>query len=109
MKKNLLLQGFKYMTSIPMNMYIDKLDDIVNMSKDTYHSLININLLMYNQEHILPRVEKLMRKILKLKTGNILRISKYKNTFGEEVSLKKLFFKTSSNIVPRIYAISNFK
>ena len=46
MKENLLLQGFKYMTSIPMNMYIDKLDDIVNISNDTYHNLTNIN--VYN-------------------------------------------------------------
>ena len=29
---------YKYMTSISKNMYINKLDDIVNKDKNTYHS-----------------------------------------------------------------------
>ena len=34
----------KYMTSISKNVYIDKLDDIVNKYKNTYHSTIKMKL-----------------------------------------------------------------
>ena len=33
---------YKYMTSISKNMYIDKLDDIVNKYNNAYHSIIKI-------------------------------------------------------------------
>ena len=33
---------YKYMTSISKNVYIDKLDDIVNKYKNTYHRTIKI-------------------------------------------------------------------
>ena len=32
----------KYMTSIPKNVYIDKLDDIVNEYNNTYHRTIKM-------------------------------------------------------------------
>ena len=31
---------YKYMTSVPKNVYIDKLDDIANKYNNTYHSTI---------------------------------------------------------------------
>ena len=34
------------MTSISKNVYIDKLDDLVNKYNDTYHSKIKMKLLM---------------------------------------------------------------
>ena len=34
----------KYMTSIPKNVYIDKLDDIANECNNTYHSTIKMEL-----------------------------------------------------------------
>ena len=33
---------YKYMTSIPKNVYIDKLDDVVNEYNDTYHRTIKM-------------------------------------------------------------------
>ena len=33
---------YKYMTSVSKNVYIDKLDDIVNKYNNTYHSTIKI-------------------------------------------------------------------
>ena len=33
---------YKYMTSISKNVYIDKLDDIVNKYSNTYHSTIKM-------------------------------------------------------------------
>ena len=37
-----LLEMYKYMTSISKNAYLDKLDDIVNKYKNTYHSTIKM-------------------------------------------------------------------
>ena len=34
---------YKYMTSVSQNMYIDKLDDIVNEYSNTYHREVNSN------------------------------------------------------------------
>ena len=34
------------MTSISKNVYVDKLDDIVNKYNNTYHSTIKLNLFM---------------------------------------------------------------
>ena len=33
---------YKHMTSIPKNMYVDKLDDIVNKYNNTYHRTIKM-------------------------------------------------------------------
>ena len=33
---------YKYMTSVPKNVYIDKLDDIVNKYNNTYHRTIKM-------------------------------------------------------------------
>ena len=40
--RTLKLKIYKYMTSILKNVYIDKLDDIVNKYKNTYHSTIKM-------------------------------------------------------------------
>ena len=33
---------YKYMTSVSKNVYMDKLDDIINKYKNTYHSTIKM-------------------------------------------------------------------
>ena len=40
--KTLKNKIYKYMTSIPKNVYIDKLDNIVNKYNNTYHSTIKM-------------------------------------------------------------------
>ena len=35
---------YRHMTSIPKNVYIDKLDDILNKYNNTYHSTIKMKL-----------------------------------------------------------------
>ena len=57
----------KYMTSISKNVYIHKLDDIVNKYNNTYHSTIKMNPVDVNQAHILNLVNKLYIKIPNLK------------------------------------------
>ena len=43
----------KYMTSISKNMYIDKLNDIVNKYNNIYHTTIKKNPSVLNQAYIL--------------------------------------------------------
>ena len=40
--KTLKIKIYKYMTSISKNVYIDKLDDIVNKYNNTYHTTIKM-------------------------------------------------------------------
>ena len=59
---------YKYMTSISKNVYIDKLDDIVNEYNNTHHTTINLLLkMMLKIIHILILIKKLIIKILNLK------------------------------------------
>ena len=58
---------YKYMTSISKNMYIDKLDHIVNEYNNTPHREIKMKPVMLNIIHILILVKKIMIKILHLK------------------------------------------
>ena len=58
---------YKYITSISKNVYIDKLDDIVNEYNNTKHRTIKMNLLMLKIIHILTLVKKLMIMIQNLK------------------------------------------
>ena len=51
---------YKYMTLVSENVYIDKLDDTVGESNNTYHRTIKMI-------HILIFKKKFMKKILNLK------------------------------------------
>ena len=55
------------MTSMLKNMYIDKLDDIVNRYNNTYHRTIKMKTVDVNQAHILTLVKKVIIKIPNLK------------------------------------------
>ena len=61
-----------YMTSISKNVYIDKLDDIVNKYNDTYHNKIKMKLIdvkssTYVKSSTLIATKKIIKKILNLK------------------------------------------
>ena len=58
----------KYITSISENVYTDKLDDIMNKYKNTYHKTIKMlkNLLMQFQACILSLIKKIILKLLNL-------------------------------------------
>ena len=58
---------YKHMTSISKNVYIDKLDDIVNEYNNTKHRTIKMKLLMLKIIHILTLLKRLMIMILNLK------------------------------------------
>ena len=65
--KTLKTKIYKYMTSMSKNVYIDKLDDIVNKYNNAYHKTIKMKLLMLKIIQILILIKKLMIKILNLK------------------------------------------
>ena len=59
------------MTSVSKNVYIDKLDDIVNEYNNTYHTTIKMKPIDVND------------KDPKFKVVDHVRISKYKNIFAK--------------------------
>ena len=57
----------KHMTLISKNVYIDKLDDIVNKCNNTYDRTIKMKPVVLKIIHILTLVKRLMTKIQNLK------------------------------------------
>ena len=69
------------MTSVSKNVYIDKLDDIVNQYNNTYHSTIKMKPIdVKSSKHIYFNKEN-NEKDSKFNIGDHARISKYKNIF----------------------------
>ena len=56
------------MTSISKNVYIDKLDDIVNKYNNTHHRTIKMKPIDVKTTHILTLVKKLMIEAINLKS-----------------------------------------
>ena len=74
---------YKYMTSIPKNVYIDKLDDVVNKYNNTYHRTTKMRLVDVKSSTYIDSSKEINDKDLKLKIGDIFRRSKYKNNFAK--------------------------
>ena len=76
---------YKYIISISKNVYINKLDYIVNKYNNTYHSTIKMRTddINQNQAHILTLVKKLMMKILNLKLMILIEYQNIKNIFAK--------------------------
>ena len=71
------------MTSISKNVYIDKLDDIVNKYNNTYHSTIKMKPVDIKPSTYIHSSKEINDKDPKLKISDIVRISKYKNIFAK--------------------------
>ena len=74
---------YRYMTSISKNVYIDKLDDIVNEYNNTYHRIIKMIPIDVKDNTYLNTDKEVNDKDPKFKVGNHIRISKYKNIFAK--------------------------
>ena len=68
---------YKYMTSISKNVYIDKLDDIANEYKNTYHRAIKMKPVDVKDNTYIDSNKEINGKDAKLKVGDYVRISKY--------------------------------
>ena len=77
---------YRYMTSVSKNMYIDKLDDIVN-KYNTYHNTIKMKPTdVKSSTYINIQVKKVIKKILSLKLVILLEYQNIK-TFSQKVTL----------------------
>ena len=69
------------MTAISKNVYIDKLDHIVNEYNNTYHRPIKIKSIDVKDNIYINIDEEVNDKNSKFKVGHHVRILKYKNIF----------------------------
>ena len=74
---------YKYMTSLSKNVYIDKLDDIVNEYNNTYHRIIKLKPIDVKDNTYIDFGKEVNDKDPKFKVGDHVRISKYKNIFAK--------------------------
>ena len=73
----------KYMTAISKNVYVNKLDDIVDGYNNTYHRTIKMKPV---KDNTYIDFEKVVNdKDQKFKVGDYVRLSKYKNIFAKLV------------------------
>ena len=75
------------MTSVSKNVYIDKLDDIVNKYNNTYHSTITMKPVDVKSNTYIDFNKENNEEDLKFEVGNHVRISKYKNIFAKGYTL----------------------
>ena len=73
----------KYMTSISKNVYINKLDDIVNKYNNTYHKTIKMKHVDANPSMHTDVKKENKEEGTKFKVGDNVIISKYKNIFAK--------------------------
>ena len=69
------------MTSVSENVYIDKLDDIVNEYNNTYHKTVKMKPVDVKDNTYNDFKKEVNDKDPKFKVGDGVRISKYKNIF----------------------------
>ena len=82
---------YKYMTLISKNVYIDKLDDIVEEYNNTYHRIIKMkpidakdnSYINFEKEYNNNNNNNNNNKDPKFKVADCVRISKYKNIFAK--------------------------
>ena len=74
---------YKYMTSISKNVYINKLDDIVNEYNNTYHTTIKMKPIDVKVNTYINTDKEINNKDPEFKVGDRVRISKCKNIFAK--------------------------
>ena len=74
---------YKYMTPISKNVYIEKLDDIVNKYNNTYHSTVKVKPIDVKSNTYINSGKEINDEHHKFIIGGIVRISKYKNIFAK--------------------------
>ena len=102
---------YKSMTSISKNLYIDKLDDIVDEYNNTYHTTIKMKPIDVKDNTYINSDKETNDKDPKFKVGDRVRISKNKNIFAKGYTpnwSEEIFvIKKVKNIVPWTYVIKD--
>ena len=101
------------MTSILKNMYVDKLDDMVNKYINTYRGTLKMKPADVKSNTCIDSNKEINGEDLKFKIGDIVRISKYKNIFAKVYVpnwSEEVFVITKVKItVPWTYVISDLE
>ena len=102
---------YKHMTSISKNVYIDKLDNIVNEYNNTYHTTIKMKPIDVKDNTYINTDKEINNKDSKFKVGDRVRISKNKNIFAKGYtpnwSEEVFVIKKLKNTVPWTNAIND--
>ena len=102
---------YKYMTSISKNVYIDKLDDIVDEYNNTYHTTIKMKPIDVKDNTYINADKEINSKVPKFKVRDHVRILKYKNIFAKGYmpnwSEEAFVIKKVKNTVPWTYVIND--
>ena len=102
---------YKYMTSISKNVYIDKLDAIVDEYNNTNHTAIKMKPADVKDNTYINTDKEINNKYPKFKVGDLVRISKYKNIFAKGYmpnwSEEVIVIKKVKNTVPWTYDVMN--
>ena len=97
---------YKYMTSVSKNVYIDKLDDIVDEYNNTYHRTIKMKPIDVKHNTCID-----FSRDPKVKVGDHVRISKYKNIFAKGYtpnwSEEVFVISKNKNTAPWTYVIND--
>ena len=98
------------MTSASKNVYTDKFD-IVNKYNNTYHSTTKMKTINVKSNTYIDSSKEINKKNPKFKTGDIVRISKYRNIFAKGYvpnwSEEVFVIKKVKNTVPWTYVIND--
>ena len=103
---------YKYMILISKNVYIDKLNAIVNKYNNTYHTTIKMKPIDVKDNKYINTNKEINYKDPKFKVGDYVRISKYKNIFAKGYmpnwSEEVFVIDRIKNTVPWTYVINDF-
>ena len=77
-------KNYKYVTPISKNVYIDKLDNIVNKYNNIYHRTIKMKPVNVKSSTYIDFNKENNKEDLKFKVGDHVGISKYKNILARD-------------------------
>ena len=102
---------FKHVTAISKNVYFDVLDDIANKYNNIVHRTIKLKPIDVKDNTYPEYNQDFNKKDPKLKVGDCVRISKYKNIFAKGYTpnwLEEVFVASKiKNTVPWTYVVSD--
>ena len=102
---------YKHMISISKNVYIDKLQDIVDEYNNTYHTAIKMKPIDVEHNTHINTDKEINDKDPKFKVRDRVIISKYKNIFAKDYtpnwSEEVFAIKKVKNTVPWTYVIND--
>ena len=109
--RTLKSQIYKHMTSISKNVYIDKLDNIMDEYNNPYHTTIKMKPIDVKDNTYINTDKEINDEYPKFKVGVRVRISKYKNIFAKGYttywSEEVFVIKKLKNTVPWTYIIND--